>query len=161
MNSKKIILEQLKACHNENHWFVSLNTAMAGLTKEQAKQHSGDPNNSVIGVVNHITYWSERILKRLKGEQVDKMIENNELTFSEIEQDWEKARARADKVLGELTEQVANMKDEKLNSLVREDASDIWEDLFIDFTIHNAYHVGQIVTLRKQFGTWDSSKGVS
>lgn len=161
MTSKEIILEQLKACHNESHSFVSLNDAIAGLSEEQARQHSGNPNNSIIAIVNHITYWSARALNQLKGEQADKMVENNDLTFSEIEVDWEKSKERADKVLSELTEQVTNMKDDFLESPVSKDSTGTWGYLFVDFTIHNSYHIGQIVTLRKQFGNWDSSKGVS
>ena len=35
-----------------------------------------------------------------------------------------------------------------------------WYEMLTQMTIHNAYHIGQIVHLRKQFGNWDPAKGV-
>ena len=42
----------------------------------------------------------------------------------------------------------------------RDDVNCIWETLAHQ-NIHNAYHIGQIVLLRKLQGSWDSSQGVS
>jgi hypothetical protein len=36
-----------------------------------------------------------------------------------------------------------------------------WWSPLAQQNIHNAYHIGQIVLLRKLQGAWDSSKGVS
>jgi hypothetical protein len=36
-----------------------------------------------------------------------------------------------------------------------------WYDMFAQMTIHNAYHIGQIVHLRKQQGSWNQAQGVS
>ena len=56
---------------------------------------------------------------------------------------------------------VREIPDEKLNSPVNEQhQAPFWSPL-AQQNIHNAYHTGQIVLLRKLQGSWDRTKGVS
>ncbi|MFO7446358.1 MAG: hypothetical protein R6W90_08325, partial [Ignavibacteriaceae bacterium] len=38
--------------------------------------------------------------------------------------------------------------------------SDSWASTISQIILHNAYHLGQIVCLRKEHGNWDSRLGV-
>ena len=41
-----VLLEQLRTTHNSKDWFVDANTAVAGLTPEQASWKDGSGNHS-------------------------------------------------------------------------------------------------------------------
>ena len=44
---RSILLEQLRSTHNKAEWFVPANTAVEGLTAEQASWTDGKGNHSV------------------------------------------------------------------------------------------------------------------
>src|ERR1044072_375823 len=63
-----ILLEQLHSTHDAEGWFVDGNTAIAGLTPEQASWSDGKGNHSVGQLTRHLVYWNRYTLKKLKGE---------------------------------------------------------------------------------------------
>nr|HMS64937.1 DinB family protein [Ignavibacteria bacterium] len=50
--------------------------------------------------------------------------------------------------------------EEKLNSSPFKDRDDIWYLILSNINIHNSYHIGQIVTIRKQQGNWVNENDV-
>src|SRR5262245_66432588 len=54
---KSILLEQLRSTHNQVEWFVPANTAVAGLTAEQASWTDKKGNHSVGQLAAHLVYW--------------------------------------------------------------------------------------------------------
>jgi hypothetical protein len=60
---KGVLLEQLRSTHNRAEWFVPANTAVEGLTAEQANWSHGKGNHSVGQLVNHIVFWDRWELK--------------------------------------------------------------------------------------------------
>src|SRR5437764_11202667 len=105
---KSILLEQLRSTHNKAEWFVPANTAVEGLTAEQASWTDGKGNHSVGQLVNHLVFWDRRELQKFKGEPQDKFSGNNDETFNnfdakkwaaavkQVMTDWEKAVEAAD-----------------------------------------------------------------
>src|ERR1700739_3234696 len=65
---RNILLEQLKTTHNQKDWFVDANTAVAGVTPEQASWTDGHGNHSVGQLAYHLVYWHERRLVNFKGQ---------------------------------------------------------------------------------------------
>src|SRR5690242_17986922 len=63
---RSILLEQLKTTHNAKDWFVDGNTAVAGLTAEQANWTDGKGNHSVGQLAYHIVFWNQQVLSKLK-----------------------------------------------------------------------------------------------
>ena len=59
---RSILLEQLRTTHNSKDWFVDVNTAVAGLTPEQASWKQGAGNHSVGQLAYHLVFWNEREL---------------------------------------------------------------------------------------------------
>ena len=51
--------------------------------------------------------------------------------------------------------------DEKLESPVNAAYQAPWRSPLAQQNTHNAYHIGQILLLRKLQGSWDPAKGVS
>src|SRR5438270_13527505 len=77
---KSILLEQLRSTHNQKEWFVPANTAVEGLTAEQAKWTDGSGNHSVGQLANHLIFWNSQSLAKFKGEQPAKFSGNNDET---------------------------------------------------------------------------------
>jgi uncharacterized damage-inducible protein DinB len=149
---KSILLDQLKSTHTNSDWFVCADVAVAGLTPEQARWTDGKGNHSVGQLVYHIWYWNWRNLANIKGEKVEKFSGNNDDTFDKYDpKTWNETVQKMDAVLTELEQIVENADDAKLATI----ASTIQH-----ISAHNAYHIGEIVMVRKEQGSWDASKGV-
>src|SRR5438270_13250345 len=82
---KSILLEQLRSTHNNAEWFVPANTAVEGLTAEQATWTDGKGNHSVGQLVNHIIFWDRRVLQKFKAEPQDSFGGNNDETFNSFD----------------------------------------------------------------------------
>ncbi|HVM92975.1 MAG TPA: DinB family protein [Terriglobales bacterium] len=149
---RSALLEQLKTTHNQKDWFVDGNTAMAGLTPEQAGWTDGHGNHSVGQLAYHLVFWNERSLQKFKGEPTAKFDGNNEVTFNNFDaRQWSDITRRFDAVMTELEKLVETADEKKLQE---------WAPTVARISTHNAYHIGEIVMVRKEQGSWDASKGV-
>lgn len=149
---RSILLEQLKTTHNAKDWFVDGNTAVAGLTPEQANWTDGKGNHSVGQLAYHIVFWNQQVLSKLKGETPAKFSGNNDETFNNFDsKKWNEVVRQMDQVMKDLENFVETADEQKLEKA----ASTI-----AHIGTHNAYHIGQIVFVRKEQGSWDPEKGV-
>src|SRR6266436_2492745 len=82
---KSILLEQLRSTHNKAEWFVPANTAVEGLTAEQANWTDGKGNHSVGQLANHLVFWNRQELAKFKGESPEKLSGNNDETFNSFD----------------------------------------------------------------------------
>lgn len=163
MTRKEILLEQMAACRDQKAWFVPLSDALDGLSPERAAWRDGSENHSIRQLVNHLIFWNERWLMRLKGIEPPKVEGEISATFNSETgdgQEWEAIVKRLDEVLGELESELRNTSEEKLAREAFVDAGDSWYAFLSQLTIHNAYHIGQIVYTRKLQGSWDAAQGV-
>lgn len=150
---KSVLLEQLRSTHNTKEWFVDGDTAVAGLTPEQASWRDGKGNHSVGQLLYHLVFWNQRNLTRLKGEQQSKFSGNNEETFDTFDaKRWSDTVREYDEVMTELEKLVENANEAQLKS---------WASDLQHIGAHNAYHIGEIVYVRREQGSWDPKKGVS
>jgi len=159
MNNKEILLEQFRACYDETNWFVTAVTALDGLTADEADWKAENTDNSIRGLVNHLSIWNERWLRRLNGETLEAAPENDGTFLAAA--DWETVRENFFRVMDSLEEILRDIGEEKLSQPVSADYAAPWSAPVANINIHNAYHIGQIVLIRKLQGSWDASKGVS
>lgn len=154
------LLAQLRSTHNKAEWFVPVNTAVAGLTPEQARwvpanaagKRDPDANHSVGMLTNHLLFWNARVLHQLRGEKQPAAPSDNEETFNRFDAaSWNKTVHDLDAVLSDL-ERFLEHADEPT---VAKNA-----ELFAHISTHNAYHTGQILYVRKLQGSWNPEKGV-
>jgi len=151
-NLRGVLLEQLRTTHNNKDWFVDANTAVAGLTAEQASWVDGKGNHSVGQLAHHLIYWNRQTLAKFKGETPEKFNGNNDETFTKFDaRQWAATVKELDDVMNEWEKAVQAADDKKLAAA----ASTI-----AHIGTHNAYHIGQIVFVRKEQGSWDPEKGV-
>jgi uncharacterized damage-inducible protein DinB len=149
---KSIVLEQLRTTHNVEDWFVPISIAVEGLTAEQAKWIPGNGGHSVGQLANHLLFWDTDALARFKGEPQPKFDGNNNETFNNFDsKQWAETVRKLNQVLTDWEKAVEAADDKK----IEQNAS-----LIAHVGAHNAYHVGQILYVRKLQGSWDASKGV-
>jgi uncharacterized damage-inducible protein DinB len=158
---RSVLLAQLRSAHNKAEWFVPVNTAVAGMTPEQARwiPKSDGPNNpapedhSVGMIAYHLLYWNTQALAQLKGEKVPPPTSDNTETFNKFDAtSWPDTVKRLDENLSALEQLVESADDAKIAAIA---------PTIAHISTHNAYHTGQIIMIRKLQGSWDPKKGVS
>jgi len=151
---RSLLLSELHSTHDEAEWFTPMNTAVAGLTAEQAKwvpktaQGKLDPNaNHSVGMLAyHLVFWNENTLARLRWEKSANP-SNNEETFNDFDAaHWDDIVQRLDRVMKNLETEVEKIPEEKLPKVA---------PTISHISTHNAYHTGQILYVRKLQGSWN------
>jgi uncharacterized damage-inducible protein DinB len=149
---RSILLEQLRTTHNDKDWFVPINVSVEGLTAEQASWKDTSGNHSVGQLAYHLLFWNRRELAKFKGEPEQKFSGNNEETFNNFDtKQWNDIVKQLDQVMTELEKLVETADETKLQG---------WASEIAHIGTHNAYHVGQIVFVRREQGSWNPEKGV-
>ena len=149
---REVLLSELKETHSEEEWFVPANIAVKGLTAQQASWTGGKGNHSVGQLAYHLVYWNRQNLARLKGQQPEKFSGNNEETFDRFDaKKWNDTVRQLDEVMNELENFVETAGEPQLKDAAQALAR---------ISMHNAYHIGQIICVRKEQGSWDPKNGV-
>ena len=147
-----VLLEQLHTTHDKEDWFVPANIAVQGLTAAEAQWSPGKGNHSVGQLAYHLWYWDARSLQQFKGEKQAPCDGNNNETFDNFTPaQWDDLVKKLDQVMIDWEKAVETADDQKLAA----NAS-----LIAKVGAHNAYHIGQILYVRKLQGVWDPNKGV-
>jgi uncharacterized damage-inducible protein DinB len=147
-----VLLEQLHTTHDQEDWFVPANVAVAGLTAEQANWTPGHGGHSVGQLAYHLWFWDGRALARFNGEKVSDFTASNDTTFDNFNPaQWDDLVKKLNQVMADWEKAVETADDQKLAA----NAS-----LIAHVGAHNAYHLGQILYVRKLQGVWDPAKGV-
>jgi hypothetical protein len=146
---KDILLQQLRETHNQKNWFVSEKEAVSGLTPERAAWNDGK-NHSVGQLLQHLAFWNANSLARAKGEKPSTPDDNNQ-TFKFQPQEWNATMAKFDSVMKEWEDFVQSADDATLAKVA---------PMVARIAQHNAYHIGEMVTVRKAQGSWNPENGV-
>jgi hypothetical protein len=148
---RKVLLAQLKSTHTAKDWFVPVNISLEGLTAAQAAWKDKG-NHSCGQLAYHILFWNERQLKDFRGEKNSSFGGNNEETFDKFdEKHWADIVKRLDQVMTDIEKWVETAPEDQLSKHY---------GTLANISTHNAYHTGQIITVRKAQGSWDPAKGV-
>ncbi|WP_419888077.1 DinB family protein [Neobacillus niacini] len=162
MNRKDVLLEQILCCHKKSHWFVSFEKAVAGLTPEQAIWKQSDSENSIREIISHLVFWNKRFLDRFKNSEIPKMEGNNDSTFTYLkESEWEQVLQQFNQVMTDWYETIEKSEDEQFDQYISGQSNETWLESISSITLHNAYHIGQNVTIRKLQGSWSKEQGLS
>lgn len=149
---REVLLEQLHSTHDAEEWFVPIDVAVQGVTPEQAKWTDGHGGHSIGQLINHMAFWNARNLQQFEGKTPVAYPGDNNETFNSFDsKTWNETVARLDTVMKDWEKAVVSADDAKL----RAEASRI-----AHVGAHNAYHLGQVIYVRKLQGSWDPAKGV-
>ena len=146
---KSILLQQLRETHNKKAWFVSGKEAAEGLSGDQAAWNDGK-NHSVGQLVQHLNFWNAASLAGFK-KQPAKQPSNNDETFNFDPKSWDATVKDFDRIMTELEQFVQSADDATLSRIAPNVAR---------IAMHNAYHIGEMVTSRKKQGSWNPENGV-
>ncbi|MFI8685982.1 DinB family protein [Rossellomorea sp. NPDC077527] len=154
----KIYVEQLDMHFHENEWFASLDQALDGVNAAEAAWTSSGFSNSIWQIVNHLIFWNEDVIHRMNGTENPHKAEDNEETFGnpgdpEDEMGWAQTVKRLNEVMNHLKTVIADLDDEKLKAPYAANRSSL-ERLLSNIMMHDTYHIGQIVLLRKLQSSW-------
>jgi uncharacterized damage-inducible protein DinB len=149
---RSILLHELHTTHNQADWFVPISVAVDGLSAQQANWQPPAGGHSAGQLTYHLLFWNRINLQRLKGENPKKFSGDNDETFTKFdEKQWDDTVKQLDQVMTDLEKLIESADEQKLSSMATTVAN---------ICTHNAYHVGQIVYVRKLQGSWNADKGV-
>ena len=149
---RSLLVHELETTHNRADWFVPINTAIDGMTAEQASWQPQGGLHSAGQLAYHLLYWNRRTLEKIKDEPLEKFSGNNDETFTKFdEKQWSNVVKQLDQVMTDYEKFVESADENKLASIA---------PTIANICTHNAYHIGQIVYVRKLQGSWNPEKGV-
>ena len=149
---RSILLHELHTTHNKADWFVPISAAVDGLTAEQASWQPPAGGHSAGQLTYHLLFWNRQSLMKMKGENPEKFSGNNEETFDKFDnKQWTDIVKQLDAVMSDFEKLVESADEQKLSKIA---------PTIANICTHNAYHVGQIVYVRKLQGSWNADKGV-
>lgn len=149
---RSILIDQLRSTHSKTQDFVCVDVAVADLTSQQAGWTDGKGNHSVGQLTYHLLFWTRRDLQNLRGVTPAKFDGNNDRTFTDFDpKHWGDTVRQLDQTLTDIETLAASASGEQFAR---------WAPTLAAISAHNAYHIGEIVMVRKEQGVWDPNKGV-
>ena len=149
---RSLLLHELHTTHTEADWFVPIKTAVDGLTAEQASWQPANGGHSAGQLTHHLLFWNRRNLGEPHRKVATKLQRQQRRNLREV-------RQQTVGRYGQATRRGHDRSGEAGRNRRREKAAAIAPTIG-NICTHNAYHVGQIVYVRKLQGSWNPEKGV-
>ncbi len=150
------LINVLDSTYDKESWYAPLKNAIEGITAEQATwKPNGEATKTIWENVNHLIYYKERLVANIEGREWPHNLDGDQTFYltdqSKEEQDWKKVVDRVEKAHNSLRDLLSKASIEELdkNSL---------ESKLLDIFLHDAYHTGQIIQIRKMQGLWPSHR---
>jgi uncharacterized damage-inducible protein DinB len=162
MNKIELLLHGWDSCYEKEDWYPPLTDALKELTAEQANwRPEGVHANTIWENVHHLIFYKERLLKRMTGEESDYPEElTNDDTFAvglTSEGDWQETLARLKSVHQGNRDRIAGWEEEEFEHILPNRTQSVGR-LVNSLIMHDAYHTGQIILIRKLQGSWPSQR---
>lgn len=160
VNKMELLLHGWDRAYGIEDWYPPLKDALQGVTWEQANWRPGQgAANTIWENVNHLIFYKERLLRRLTGEEkaYPPGIGNDD-TFGgtgEDEDAWQATLAKLESVHAAIRGKLADMEKKDFDRKLPKTPFGLWVN---SLNMHDAYHTGQIVLLRKMQESWPASR---
>jgi uncharacterized damage-inducible protein DinB len=156
MKLKDTLTEGWDLTQNIEGWYPPLNDALKNVTHDQATWSApGNASNTIEQIVNHLLYYKKRFLFRLEGKNWNATIRSNDETFSAMNEisslPWEQLVAELSSVNKQIRDTILKLSDGDLDLNLPDQP--IGKQI-LNLIMHDAYHTGQIVFIRKLQGSW-------
>ncbi|MCM3709235.1 DinB family protein [Sporosarcina luteola] len=156
MNRIDLHLYMLETTFDKESWYAPLKDAIEGITEEQANwAPTGEATKSIWGNVNHLLYYKERLVAEMEGREWTHHLDGNE-TFNFTDQ------SNDDREWKEVIERVKNVHDNLRQALSKTSVEYLDQNSLelklVNIMLHDAYHTGQIIQIRKMQGSWPSHR---
>jgi uncharacterized damage-inducible protein DinB len=158
MQRKDILIAGWEAAHDKEDWYPPLKAALDGVDYEQSLWKApGNASHTIGELVDHLLYYKKRFLFRLEHKAWQSTINTNDETFSgnaaRSSQDWKSTVDELASVHQRIQKQLEGLKDSDLDLKLPE--ASIGAQM-LTLIMHDAYHTGQIIFIRKLNGSWPS-----
>lgn len=160
VHAKDVISDQLLANANDPSWYLPFSDSIRGLSEDQAFWKPNEESNSIAEIVQHLLYWNQTWQTRYQKSHVDAVpsIGNNNNSFIISENhsfaDLKKQLLEVLLLWQEL------LSEEKVESEVNGFSGHVrWWEVLGNVSTHNAYHIGQIIYIRKLQKSWKINAG--
>lgn len=152
---KKQILEYFwRAASETEGWYPPYADALKDVAAETADWRvEGKASNTIRETVVHVIFYKERLLRRLKGEK-DEKISSNDDTFAIADHSPEAWTLTVEKLFSvqqQLLDELLKLSEEDLDKPLNKEPIGTQ---YMNLIIHDAYHTGQIIMIRKLKGEW-------
>jgi len=140
----------------DNGWFAPLTAAVVDLTARQAAWMPAPGFNSVWGLVDHVRYWEEFALLRLRGRPAGPAVLGEDwapIANPADEAAWQAACRRAVAVNEDLAAYVAGLTGEELAQPYAPGRVRRQQEIQ-GVIAHNSYHTCEIISVRHMQGLW-------
>ncbi|QCR32446.1 DinB family protein [Lysinibacillus sp. SGAir0095] len=156
VHAKDVILDQLLANANDPSWYLPFSDSIKNLSEEQAFWKPNEESNSIAEIVQHLLYWNNTWQTRYQkshvnavpsiGNNNDSFIIPKNRTFAHLKNRLLEVRLNWQALLSE----------EKLEREVNGFSGHVkWWQVLGNVSTHNAYHIGQIIYIRKLQNSWE------
>ncbi|WP_229752506.1 DinB family protein [Paenibacillus physcomitrellae] len=131
---------------------------VGGDTSNSGSMEPQGGGNSIWRTLLHMNFHNERRLLRLNGVELGPPTISDEETFQgnvdpEDEAEWQALVNRAKHVASKLRDALGRLTEEQLDAPYVRTGLTLGQEL-LNWIMHDAYHAGQIVLIRKQLGVW-------
>lgn len=153
MTEIKRIVQQMQAAFNGKAWHgPALQEVLANVSASQAAARPIANAHSIWELVLHIAVWQKVALRRMSGEEVYNVPEEEDWprVRDTSEAAWKKALQDLQQSHENLCEAVARLQDADLSKMIRSSDNEHSVYVMLHGVIqHDLYHAGQIVLLYK------------
>lgn len=148
---------------DDEQWFVPLAKALEGVGAAEAAWQPAGGGNTIWQTVNHLNFYNERMLCRLTGTTAPAGPGSNTATFSEPGDPadaagWQATLDRTRSIAEGMRAALARLSDADLDGPWPPSGKSTVGTELARWLMHDAYHTGQIVLLRKQQGSWPAER---
>ncbi|MGX5818981.1 DinB family protein [Chitinophaga lutea] len=150
MTTAVILSESLKHLYQGEPWLdVTFMEHLQEVDAAQASKRVGQSHN-IWELVNHIIFWNQNVVRKLLGEnpEQDGDLPDFYLPENHGENNWQATLQRLEHSMEQTIDAIRNFPEERLYTPVQDTQHNAY--YYIQGVIeHAAYHLGQIVLLRK------------
>lgn len=160
MQRKEILIHGWDFAFDVEGWYPPLKAALKDVDFEQGRWKPDGKSSHTIGeLVDHLLYYKKRFLFRLEQKEWPFTVASNDETFHTTQystpEDWNNAIVELGSVHQSIREKLMRLKDGDLDSPMPKDPIG---GQVLSLMMHDAYHTGQIVLLRKLYGSWPGTR---
>jgi uncharacterized damage-inducible protein DinB len=155
-----VLSDQLLANANDPSWYIPFSDSVENLSEEQAFWKPNEDCNSIAEIVQHLLYWNQTWQTRYQKCHVNAVpsIGNNNKSF--IIPETHTFNDLKKLLLEVLLRWQGLLTEEKVESDVNGFPEQVkWWEILGNVSTHNAYHIGQIIYIRKLQNSWKIDAG--
>lgn len=161
MNRMELLVHEMEITFDKEDWYPPLGVVLKGVTAAQASwRPEGEAANTIWENVNHLLFYKERLLKQLSDQPFERETADNDSTFTvtaapDDEEAWQATVQKLEAVHKETEQLLRALPEEGFD---RHCPNRPIGMMVTSILLHDVFHTGQIVLLRKLQGSWPARR---